>query len=252
MDTNKTTAFQTYTPQGYKPDTSPYVFVFETRDPQSSDTLYPLQKPWLNLSNNKLFILTSFTSQAGYIQAVWTNVSSALSDVNTLTGDDANPVTAVNYNINIVSAASGAIEFTNGGAGVLNAAVKVDGATISVNGSNQLTVNNTGINWLAINTNQQLQDSTGYILQAPGGTLTLQLPSISNLGDTVEIVLDGATSFTILQQNGQQINYLNNATTLGATGQVSSTIQGNYVRMVCTVANTTWRILQATGSITLV
>lgn len=251
MDLNKTAAFQTYTPQGYKPDTLPYVFVFETRDPQSSDTLYPLQKPWLNLNNNKLFILTSFSSASGYIQAVWTNVSSALSDVNTLTGDDNNPVSAAFNNINIVSAASGAMEFTNGGLGILNAAVKVDGSTISVNAQNQLTVNNTGVNWLAINTNQQLADSTGYILQAPGGALTLQLPPISALGDTVEIVLDGATSFTILQQSGQQINYLTASTTLGSSGTVTSTVQGNYLRMVCTVANTTWRILQATGSLTL-
>ena len=251
MDTNKQQPFEFYSTSGYKLSTDPFVWVFETRDPTPQDVNYPQQKQWLNVTLQKVWILTSFSSITGQVLAVWTEVSSSVADLNSLTGDDAVAVNPVNNNINFVGSATGAFETASAGAGIMEGAVRVDGSTIFINGSNQLSVNNTGVNWLAINTNQTLADSTGYILQAPGGALSLALPASSVVGDTVEIVLDGATSFTITQAAGQQINYLTFQTTLGVAGTVSSTVQGNYIRLVCTVANTTWRILTATGSITL-
>lgn len=251
MDSNKTPILEFYSVQGYKLNTSPFTWIFETRDPTPSDVNYPQQKVWLNKSSEKLFVLTSFSSLTGEVEAVWQEVSSSTADINTLTPDIGGAVSPVANNITVQGKASGAFETSNGGAGVLEGAVRVDNSTIFINGSNQLSVNNTGINWLAVNTNQTLADSTGYILQSPGGALQLVLPLTSVVGDTLEIVLDGATSFTIVQNAGQQINYLTFSTTLGALGTVSSTSQGNYIKMVCTVANTTWRILTATGSITL-
>lgn len=251
MDSNTLKPFPFYTTNGNKITTDPFVYVLETRDPTVQDVNYPQQKMWINLTTEKLFVLTSFSTVTGVIQANWSELSSSTSDVNSLTGDDAIVINPVSNNINVVGATLGAFETQSGGAGILEGKVNVDGTTIFINGSNQLSVNNLGINWQLINTNQTIADSTGYVLQAPGGALVLTLPVISNAGDTCEIVLDGATSFTIAQNALQQISYLNFDTTVGLVGNVQSTVQGNYVKMVCVEANLRWRILTATGSIIL-
>lgn len=251
MDTNKLKPFLFYSTNGNKLTTDPYVIIFETRNPTPQDVNYPQQKQWLNITNKKLWVLTSFSTVTGDVLANWTDVSSSVADVNTLTGNDLVPVNPVNNNINVVGSLIGAFETASGGAGVLEGSVRVDGSTISINANNELTVNNTGVNWLAVSTNQTLEDSTGYILQAPGGALILTLPAVSSIGDTYEIVLDGATSFTIQQLAGQQIDYLTFSSTVGVLGSIDSTVQGNYIKMVCVEANLRWRILTATGSITI-
>lgn len=251
MDTNKLKPFLFYSTNGNQLTTDPYVIIFETRNPTPQDVNYPQQKQWLNTTINKLWILTSFNTTTGTVLANWTDVSSAVADVNSLTGDDLVPVTPVNNNIDLIGSATGAFETASGGSGIMEGSVKVDGTTITINGSNQLTVNNGGVHWQVYTTNLTLADSKGYILQSPGGALVLGLPATSSIGSTVEIVLDGATSFTINQLAGQQIDYLTFSSTVGVAGSVASTTQGNYVKMTCVQANLRWRILTATGSITL-
>lgn len=142
MDSNTLKPFPFYTTNGNKITTDPFVYVLETRDPTAQDVNYPQQKVWINLSTEKLFILTSFSTVTGVIQANWTEVSSSTADINTLTGDDAVAVSPVANNINVVGAANGALETQSGGAGILEAKVNVDNATIVVNGMNQLSTNN--------------------------------------------------------------------------------------------------------------
>lgn len=50
---------------------NPFVWTFEARDPNVNDVNYPIQKLWLNTSNDGIWFLKNFTSPGGVIQANW-------------------------------------------------------------------------------------------------------------------------------------------------------------------------------------
>ena len=98
-------------------------------------------------------------------------------------------------------------------------------------------------------------DTSGsIILQAPAvsGSTTLTLPTTSAIGDWVEINGKGAGLFTIAQAAGQQINFAGNASTLGATGSVSSILQYANIRLRCITANTIWTVVSSITNFTIV
>ena len=73
---------------------------------------------------------------------VWGQLANPGDDIDTLTGDDATPVEPLNHNVTIrgnSGGVNGAINFASPGVGLLNAQVRVDGTTIIINGSNQLS-----------------------------------------------------------------------------------------------------------------
>jgi hypothetical protein len=111
--------------------------------------------------------------------------------------------------------------------------------TVDANGFVQLASTVQQFTWQRINANQSLVKSNGYMVY--GNALTLPLPAVSVIGDTIEVVLDGGTSWTITQPNaGSQIRYGNVETTLGVGGSISSNFQGDYLRLVCQTANGRW------------
>ena len=248
---NSTQPNSFFSTQGYNASTNNFVMVFEVRDPTVDDVNYPIQKIWVNTEVGKAFVLIGFDTSQGYVQANWLDITVAGNDLSTLTGDDNQPVNAVNSNIDVISAPTGGIQFANGGDGVLQATVRTDNKTIYVNTNNELTVNNSGTYWQTITTNQNLQDGYGYIVISPAGVLNLTLPATSSVGDTVEVLLRGGTGFVIRQLANQQIFYNGNNSTLGVGGSITSTAQGNYIKLLCVVNNTQWAITNATGSIIL-
>jgi len=108
-----------------------------------------------------------------------------------------------------------------------------------------------GITWSAIGANQTLAVNNGYLCTS-GATLSLALPAISVVGATIEVVLDGSTGFTITQSAGQSIKLGNQTTTAGVGGSLSSTQQGDSLRMVCKTANLAWTVVSAMGNLTFV
>lgn len=102
--------------------------------------------------------------------------------------------------------------------------------------------------WVSISTSQMLAVRTGYFCVSPGGPLSLALPAVSAKGDQIEIVLDGATSFTVTQGAGQSIRLGNLATTAGVGGTLTTTQQGDTLRMVCQTANLQWNVLSSMGN----
>src|SRR6267154_6815573 len=102
--------------------------IIAKRDPTVQDTGYPLSQLWLDTVNNSLFSLVDVT--AGI--ATWTLVGSGGTPLTTLTGDVGGPIVPVAQNINIQGGAAGAILFSSGGAGQMNAVVQVDGTTIQI------------------------------------------------------------------------------------------------------------------------
>lgn len=129
----------------------------------------------------------------------------------------------------------------------------VDITTAGNPGTHTLTISLVGTTatWTRISASQTLQVSHGYICISPGGNLSLLLPPAAPVGSIVEVTLQGATSFTVTQGAGQQIFLGMQSTALGVFGSLSSTSQGDSIRMVCTTTNLTWQVLSSMGNPTL-
>ena len=137
-------------------------------------------------------------------------------------------------------------------AGIINV---LGGAGITTSGSgNTITISATtgAETWQTITASQTLVVEHGYICISPGGALALLLPAVSVLGDIIEITLDGATSFSVTQGAGQSVRLGNVATTAGVGGSITTTQQGDSLRMVCQTANLRWNIVSSIGNLTVV
>ena len=122
-----------------------------------------------------------------------------------------------------------------------------------LNGQNSITISaGAPVLWTNISASQALVNNNGYICVAPGGALSLSLPATSAVGDIIEVVLDGATSWTITQGAGQQIRYGNVQSTLGAGGSVASTAQGDALKLVCVTADLRWVATSGVGTLNVV
>jgi hypothetical protein len=77
---------------------------------------------------------------------------------------------------------------------------------------------------------------------------TFTLPVFAAVGDTFTIVGSGAGFWTIAQNAGQAIKYNAATTTTGVTGSITSTQAANTMQIICTVANTTFTVLFASGA----
>lgn len=99
-------------------------------------------------------------------------------------------------------------------------------------------VASTGFVWTGISANQSLVANNGYYVTS--GALVLPLPATAAAGTVIELLLAGGTSWQITQGAGQSIHIGNSSTTVGVGGSIASTAAGDSVRILCTVANTTW------------
>lgn len=108
------------------------------------------------------------------------------------------------------------------------------------------------VTWTAIGANQTLAVGNGYFCTT-GGALSLALPGTSAVGDTIRVVLDGSTSWTITQPNAAtRIRIGSSQTTLGVTGTLASTSVGDSIELVCETANARWSVVSMIGNITVV
>jgi hypothetical protein len=125
------------------------------------------------------------------------------------------------------------------------------GITTSASGNTITITGIGGFTWHNISASQTLVVDEGYFCVSPGGALSLALPATSIVGDMIEVVLDGATSFTITQSAGQQIRLGNLSTTAGVGGSLASTQQGDSIQMVCQTANLKWVVISSMGNPTI-
>lgn len=139
--------------------------------------------------------------------------------------------------------AAGAISIVGAGTVTTSGA----GSTITITGGG----GGGGLTWHTISANQTLSVNSGYFCTA-GATLSLLLPPVSALGDTIEISIEGSTGYTVTQGAGQSIKFGNSITTVGVGGSISSLSQGDSIRMVCKIANLDWVILSSMGNLTFV
>lgn len=106
------------------------------------------------------------------------------------------------------------------------------------------------LKWQTITANQTLAVDNGFIVTS--GALSLALPTSSNVGDMIAVMLVGGISFSITQAAGQQIRLNNQQTTSGVNGSLNSTNNGNSVVLICDTANTHWTVLNYSGTLTVV
>jgi len=140
---------------------NPFVFEFQARDPNGNDLNYPIQKFWLNTSNNNIWFLKNFTSSAGVVQAHWIFLGNGASALETLTGDDGVAVNPVSNNINTLGNAvanathAKPVFFRSGGDPNLDLDVQVSVASASSN------INNAGLS--SFNSVSFTVDANGYV-----------------------------------------------------------------------------------------
>lgn len=92
----------------------------------------PLGKRWIGTAANQEWVLTSITTSGGITTPTWTLLGTASGALNTLTGDIGGAIAPSAANINIQGGGAGAISFSNGGLGQMNAQVLVDGVTVQI------------------------------------------------------------------------------------------------------------------------
>ena len=135
------------------------------------------------------------------------------------------------------------------------AATLTAGAGISiVNGAGSITISGSGsAGWVDQTTTPvTMAVNTGYTADAGASLITLTLPATSAIGDFLEINGKGSGLYTIAQTVGQQIHFGNLASTSGAGGTISSTLQFDCIRLRCITANTIWVVVSAVGNFTVV
>lgn len=99
---------------------------------------------------------------------------------------------------------------------------------------------------------QALSANNGYIANAASGRVTFTLPTVSAVGDFIQIDgLSTGSGWTVNQGTGQRIQ-LGAALTTTTTGSLASTDVGDCIGMVCVVANLTWLVEDSMGNITVV
>jgi hypothetical protein len=135
------------------------------------------------------------------------------------------------------------------------AATLTAGAGISIiNGAGSITISSSGsAGWVDQTTGTvTMTTNTGYTSDDGASLVTFTLPTTSAIGDFIEINGKGAGLYTIAQASGQQIHFGNIASTSGAGGSVSSTLQYDCIRLRCLTANTIWVVVSSVGNFTIV
>lgn len=135
------------------------------------------------------------------------------------------------------------------------AATLIAGSGISItNGAGSITVSASGsAGWVDQTTGTvTMAVNTGYTADAGASLITFTLPATSAIGDFIEINGKSSGLYTIAQATGQQIHFGNIASTSGAGGSVSSTLQFDCIRLRCITANTIWVVVSSVGNFTIV
>lgn len=97
---------------------------------------------------------------------------------------------------------------------------------------------------------QALVKNNGYFANN-AGVVTFSLPATASVGDTFQIQ-NSQGGFTISQGAGQSVRIGNMVTTTGVGGSISSTALGDWITIVCNVANTGFVAKVEQGNLTVV
>lgn len=129
------------------------------------------------------------------------------------------------------------------------------GTGISISPSaNAITVSATGMgafSWV-VTAGGTAGVNTGYFTSNGASLVTITLPAVAAVGDTIRISGLATGGWKLAQQAGQSVNIGSSTTTIGVGGSLASTAQFDAIEIVCCVANTTFNIVSSMGNITVV
>lgn len=135
------------------------------------------------------------------------------------------------------------------------AATLTAGTGINItSGSGSITIASVATDtWTNVTTTTQTMVAGGAYTASNAGLVTLTLPTTAAYGTIMEVAT-GTTSggWKIAQNASQSIQFGSVATTTGTGGSLQFTALGDSVKLLCTVANTTFQVLSAVGNITYV
>jgi hypothetical protein len=131
------------------------------------------------------------------------------------------------------------------GSGSISVAGTADTSTLTIGSAGEENL------WQSISANTTLGINSGYFCVG-GSNLQLLLPVVSSIGDIIEVALIGSTGFTITQNPSQFIKFGNLQTTSGISGSLSSTNQGDYLKLICYITNLSWIAISSVGNLTIV
>lgn len=128
------------------------------------------------------------------------------------------------------------------------------GAGITItNGAGSITIAAPGVSvfWQVVTLDQVMVADNGYICNT-AGLLTLTLPAVAAVGDTVTVTGKNIpVGWRVAQNAGQTIHLGAAASTTGVAGYIESTQLYDVVELVCVTANTDWIVSYSVGSITV-
>jgi len=134
------------------------------------------------------------------------------------------------------------------------AATITAGTGISItNGAGSITIANTalGSSWSVVTSSQTLAAGHSYAANSVS-QLTFTLPLTAAVGDTYQILSINTGGFVTAQAVTQQIFMGNLSDTLGASGTITSnSTSGDWIEIVCVVANTTFYANEKQGQVSL-
>lgn len=201
-------------------------YINKTFDPDTSNYQFQVPTIWINTASDLAWILVAKPQNV----ANWlllTGGSGATIQIDTPDGA-------------MVQPSGGIINFLNG-----------TGMNITGSG-NSITFNATsGLIWVDVTgTSQTLAPGTAYLANS-GSLITFALPATAAFGDTYTIAGYGAGGWTVSQGSGQSITVGNLVSTTGVGGSVASVIHQDTIEIVCVVANTTFKVINIQGNVTV-
>ena len=151
--------------------------------------------------------------------------------VATLTGNSGGAISPAVGNINVVGS----------------------GAILVAGSGSTLTISSTAFNaWSEVTgTTQAMAVDSGYIANNVA-LVTLTLPAVAVVGDTVRVGGKGAGLWRVAQNAGQTIHFGSSDTTPGVGGSLTALQRYDSVELVCITANSDWLVLSVQGSLTVI
>lgn len=89
---------------------------------------------------------------------------------------------------------------------------------------------------------QSMVINNGYVIDDSSSLVTLTLPSVSAIGNEIDIVGRSSSGWSIVYGSGQYIK-IGTSTSTTTSGSVSSTNATDSLTLICTAANTEWTSL---------
>lgn len=214
-------------PLAYEGDvTVPYIV--RNSAPTTSNNKFLVPTVWINPDSGIAYILVS--KALGI--ANWVTMASTSGGVVSFLTPDANTVTPT----------AGVITIANGTAMDITGS----GSTITFNSMGG------GIAWVSVaGTTQTLSAGHGYVT-TNGAQTVFSLPVTASFGDFYIIAGVGAGGWSLSQNAGQSVKLGNLTTTIGVGGSLTSTFASDTIQIVCTTANTTFKVIDSMGNITVV